>query len=155
MWSISIHPSIISTAYPLSGCRGAGANPSWHWERGGVHPGQVASPSLGWHIERNNHSHIHTYGHVRVSSSPACVWTVGGSQRHTEKNHTQSPHRKAPACIVMAQTTCNSHLSLIWIKQDGNKQPLIHNKNDLHAGKISFLSMQKFLRLFFFSVLCD
>ncbi len=32
----------------------AGANPSWHWVRGGVHPGQVASQSQ--HIETDKHA---------------------------------------------------------------------------------------------------
>ena len=38
-----------------SGRGGAGAYPSGHRAKGGVHPGQVASPSQG-HIETNNHT---------------------------------------------------------------------------------------------------
>jgi len=37
---------------PAIGSGGAGAYPSCHWARGGVHPGQLASPSQG-HIETN------------------------------------------------------------------------------------------------------
>lgn len=33
------HPSIILTAFPRKGLRGAGTSPSCHWVRGGVHPG--------------------------------------------------------------------------------------------------------------------
>ncbi len=47
LYLISIHPSIIYTAYPLEGRGGAGVDPSWHWASGGVHPGQVASLSQG------------------------------------------------------------------------------------------------------------
>ena len=45
-----------------SGCGGAGAYPSGHRERGGVHPGQVAGPSQG-HTETNetnNHTRSHS-----------------------------------------------------------------------------------------------
>ena len=61
---IKIHPSI-HFLYPLNppvGSRGAGAYPSGHRARGGVHPGQVASPSQG-HIETNetnNHTRSHS-----------------------------------------------------------------------------------------------
>ncbi len=46
----SIPPSIFYTAYPLEGREGAGTDPSWHWARGGVYPGQVASQSQDWHV---------------------------------------------------------------------------------------------------------
>ena len=53
------HPSIFYTRLIRpSGRGGAGAYPSGHRARGGVHPGQVASPSQG-HTETNktnNHS---------------------------------------------------------------------------------------------------
>lgn len=35
-----------STAYPLEGHGGTGANPSWHWAKSGVHPGQVPHTSF-------------------------------------------------------------------------------------------------------------
>ena len=61
---IKIHPSIFYTRLiRRSGCGGAGAYPGGHWARGGVHPGQVASPSQG-HTETNetnNHTHSHTH----------------------------------------------------------------------------------------------
>ena len=42
-----------------SGRGGAGVYPSGHRAKGGVHPGQVASPSQG-HIETNNHTCSHS-----------------------------------------------------------------------------------------------
>ena len=60
----SIHPSIFYTRLiSRSGRGGAGAYPSCHWAKGGVHPGQVASPSQG-HTEpneTNNHAHLHLH----------------------------------------------------------------------------------------------
>jgi len=62
---ISIHQRSIPSihfVYPFNpsvGSRGAGAYPSGHRARGGVHPGQVTSPSQG-HTETNetnNHTH--------------------------------------------------------------------------------------------------
>jgi len=54
----SIHPSIFYTRLiRRSGRRGAGAYPSGHRARGGVHPGQVASPSQG-HIETNETNNL-------------------------------------------------------------------------------------------------
>ena len=50
----SIHPFSIPSIR-RSGRGGAGAYPSVHRAKGGVHPGQVASPSQG-HIETNNHT---------------------------------------------------------------------------------------------------
>ncbi len=38
----------------LEGREGAGADPSWHWTRGGVHPGQVTSQSQGQSIIGTN-----------------------------------------------------------------------------------------------------
>ena len=59
--NLDIHPSIF--LYFLicrSGRGGAGAYPSGHRVKGGVHPGQVASPSQG-HIETNKtNTHTHT-----------------------------------------------------------------------------------------------
>lgn len=40
----NVHPSSIN-AYPFEGRRGAGADPRWHWARGGVHLEKVASLS--------------------------------------------------------------------------------------------------------------
>ena len=43
---ITLH-YIIYTAYPWIVVGAAGANPRWHWLRGGAKPGQVASVSQG------------------------------------------------------------------------------------------------------------
>ena len=52
----SFHPSIFYTRL----IRRSGRKGGWsgHRARGGVHPGQVASPSQG-HTEANNHTHSH------------------------------------------------------------------------------------------------
>ncbi len=63
--SRSIHPSIFYTAYPLQGSGDAGADLSWHWASGGVHPGQVASQSQCQNMETT--THIHIYGQFRVT----------------------------------------------------------------------------------------
>jgi len=63
----TIHPSI-HFLYPLNpwvGSRGGGAYPSGHRARGGVHPGQVASPSQG-HTETNEtNKHTHAQENFR------------------------------------------------------------------------------------------
>ena len=64
MIKIHVHPSIhfLYLLNPSVGSE-AGAYPSGHRARGGVHPGQVASPSQG-HTETNetnNHTHAHTH----------------------------------------------------------------------------------------------
>ena len=54
----NIHPSIFYTRLiRRSGREGAGAYPSGHRARGGIHPGQVASPSQG---HTTPHAHTHT-----------------------------------------------------------------------------------------------
>jgi len=62
---ILVKPTSIHFLYRLihrSGCGGAGAYPSGHRAKGGIHPGQVASSSQG-HIETNetnNHTRSHS-----------------------------------------------------------------------------------------------
>ena len=71
----TIHPSIFYTRLiRQSGRGGAGAYPSGHRARGGVHPGQVASPSQG--PTETNEINNHTRSH---------------------EENIQTPHRKAPA----------------------------------------------------------
>jgi len=55
----SIH--FLNPLNPIQGRGGAGAYPSCHWARGGVHPGQVTSPSQGHteSIETHNHARLH------------------------------------------------------------------------------------------------
>ncbi len=58
MKNMNVHPSIHHLyCLSLEGCGDAGSNSSWHWARGRVHSGQVASQSQGRHIETDNHSH--------------------------------------------------------------------------------------------------
>lgn len=54
------HSSIILTTIPLKGCGGARANPSCHWTKGRLQPGQVTSVSHWWHRETNNLSASHS-----------------------------------------------------------------------------------------------
>ena len=43
--------TVFTYTYPLKGHMCAGANPSWHWARGGVHPGQDPSVSTAlWYL---------------------------------------------------------------------------------------------------------
>jgi len=95
---LNINPSIFYTRLIWrSGHRGAGAYPSGHQARGGVHPAPVASPSQG-HTETNetnNHTRSHSllrtiYSHQLTY---ACFWMVGGSQStRREPTHTQGEH---------------------------------------------------------------
>jgi len=80
--SESESPSIIQTAYPSLGPRGARADPSWRWAKAGFT--LDGSPvHLRTQIETENHSCSHS--HLRTIQSPinltACLWTVGGSWR--------------------------------------------------------------------------
>ncbi len=97
------HPSI-HFLYHLSftGWRGAGADPSWLWARGRVHPGQVASQSQGRHIETDNysHTHIHTYGQFRVTNEPNLhvfwLWEEAGVPGENPHRHEERKPRPAP-----------------------------------------------------------
>jgi len=89
----SIHPSIFYTRLILrSGRGGAGAYPSGHWARGGVHPGQVASPSQG-HTETNetnNHTHAHSLLRTILESpiNLTCMFLDGGRKpEYPERTH--------------------------------------------------------------------
>lgn len=57
--------------------RGAGDYPGCLGLKAGLHPGHVASLSLG-HIQRqtNIHTHIHTYCQFRVANQSVCLWTA-------------------------------------------------------------------------------
>ena len=62
---------------------------------GGVHPGQIASPSQG-HTETNNHARSHSLLRT-ILESPiklTCMFLDGG--RKPEYPNMQTPHRKAP-----------------------------------------------------------
>ena len=81
---IQSNPSIFYTRLiRRSGRGGAGAYPSSHRARGGVHPGQVASPSQG-HTETNNHTHAHTCSHM-LTHAHTC------SHMLTPKGNLESP----------------------------------------------------------------
>lgn len=53
---ISIHPSIVWTAWSLWGSQGCRSLPQLPTSEGGVGPGDTASSSKGWHIQMNSHS---------------------------------------------------------------------------------------------------
>jgi len=75
-----VYPSI-HFLYRQSVGRVAGAYPSNHRAKGGVHPGQVASPSQG-HIETNE-----------TNKWVGIVWIVGGSRStRREPTHTRGEH---------------------------------------------------------------
>ena len=91
------HPSI-HFLYPLNlsvGSRGAGAYPSGHWARGGVHAGQVASPSQG-HTEKQDKQPC-----TLTVTPRMCFFTVGRSQRAS----IWDSNRKPFCCEVMVLTT--------------------------------------------------
>ena len=104
-WRVkSIHPSTFYTRLICrSGRGGAGAYPSGHRARGGVHPGQVTSPSQG-HTETNNHARSHS--HVTFLETPinlTCMFVDGGRKpEYSDPNllihgeNMQTPHWKAP-----------------------------------------------------------
>jgi len=74
---------------------GAGAYPSGHRARGGVHPGQVASPSQD-HTETNNHTRSHSLLRTILETLinlTCCFWMVGGSRStRREATHTWGEH---------------------------------------------------------------
>ena len=84
------HPSIFYThLFRRSGRGGAGTYPSGHRARGGVHPGQVASPSQG-HTETNNHTHSHSLLRTILDSpiNLTCMFLDGGSKpEYPERTH--------------------------------------------------------------------
>ena len=105
-----LYPSI-HFLYPLNpsvGSRGAGAYPSGHRARGGVHPGQVASPSQG-DTETNNQTRSHSLLRKKFYETPinrTCMFLDGGRKpeylerthaytRRTCKLHTERPQQGA------------------------------------------------------------
>ena len=64
-------PATIYTAYPLRVKGGTGADPRWHWERGWLHPGQVASTS---HTETTIHTHIYTFAEIEFPINLSCIY---------------------------------------------------------------------------------
>ena len=121
--SVFIHP--FST--PRSGRGGAGDYPSSHRAKGGVHPGQVASPSQG-HTEThetNNHAHSLLGTILESPINLTCMFLDGGRKPeyperthaytgrtcklHTERNSQDS--KQEPSCFeVTVLTTVQPHL---------------------------------------------
>ena len=94
------YPSI-HFLYPLNpsvGSRGAGAYPSGHRARGGVQPGQVASPSQG-HKETNNHTHSLLRTILESPINPTCVFLDGGRKpEYPERTHAYTVLTTTPPC---------------------------------------------------------
>jgi len=108
----SIHPSIFYTCliqFRVAG--GAGAYPSGHWVRGGVHPGLVASPSQG-HTETNE-THNNARSLLESPMNLTCMFLDGGKkQEYPERTHTYTGRTCKPSCceaMVLATTPpCSS-----------------------------------------------
>ena len=88
----SIHPFSIPV-----GSQGAGAYSSGHRARGGVHPGQVASPSQG-HTETNEtHNHTRSHSLLRtILETPIYLtglWEEAGVPTHTRGEHANSTQK--------------------------------------------------------------
>ena len=105
--SISTHPpSIFYTRLILrSGRAGAGAYPSSHRSRGGVHPGQVASPSQR-HTETNdtnNHTRSHSLQRQNFFKRDRLTFLDGGRKPEYPESfgethaytHTRGEHAKS------------------------------------------------------------
>ena len=83
---------------------------SCHWARGGVHPGQVASPLKMPHRDQQPHTHTLT---PRVNSeSPinlTCMFLTGGRKpEYPERTHTytgRTQNHELPYCEVTVLTT--------------------------------------------------
>ena len=116
-WKLVIaqHPSI-HFLYPLNptqGRRRAGAYPSCHWTRGGIHPGHVASPSQG-HTETNEHPSMLT-PRVKLESpvNLTCMFLCVGrkleylERPHIHKENVQTP-QKGPSREATVSTTTPS-----------------------------------------------
>lgn len=126
----NIHPVAIS-AYLLEGCRGAGADPSWHWVRG---------KGSSWTSRQSIttfHTHFHTYGQCRLTISPNLhvfglkeeTEAPGNPHRHRET--IQTPQGKAVmVCTVASQQDSSgfkpvgpawAFLTWVWhiIKKEG------------------------------------
>jgi len=86
----TIHPSIFYTRLiRWSGRWGAGAYPSSHRAKGGVHPGQVACPSQG-HTETNNHTQTHSLLRTILETpiNLTCMFLHSGRKpEYPEKTH--------------------------------------------------------------------
>ena len=115
----SIHPSIFYTRLICqSGRGGAGAYPSGHRARGGVHPGQVASPSQG-HTETNetnNHACSHSLLRAILETpiNLTCLFLDGGRKPEypeREPTHTRGEHanftQKGPSWVTAKYDTIN------------------------------------------------
>ena len=102
----SIHPSIHPSIFYTPLIHRAGAYPSGHWARGGVHPGQVASPSQG-HTETNetnNHTRSHSLLRTFLESqiNLTCMFLNGGRKReYPEGTHTYMGRKCKLAFIIM------------------------------------------------------
>ncbi len=104
----SIHPlSITLSLNRVVG--GAGADPSCHWASGGVHPGQIASLSQGWHIETGNHSHppFTPSGNLESPVNLACMsLDCGRKPEYPEKIHSYS-YTHTYLQLLMIQFLCS------------------------------------------------
>lgn len=109
MMMTELCPSIhhLSTVI-LAGRRRAGANPSWHWVKGGIQHGQ------GWHLELKHHTHSHSHisGQFKVTCSPNLIvfglWEEAGLPRGNPSRYwenIQTTLRKEctsvlPSCVI-------------------------------------------------------
>ncbi len=85
--------------------REAGANPSWHWARGGVHPGQVNSQSQGL-TYRDRHPltlRFTPMGNLESPFNLTCMsLDCGRKPDYPEKTHAGT-WRTVPTCFCQAR----------------------------------------------------
>jgi len=130
-----VHPFSIPALSNLVS-RGAGAYPSGHRARGGVHPGQVARPSQR-HTETNetnNHAHWHcTRDNLESPINLTCMLLDGGRKpEYLERTHAhmgrtcklQDSNQELSGCEATMLTTtltatplCSPLWSSVMVKQ--------------------------------------
>ena len=126
---LSIYPSIFYTRLIRRLCRrGAGAYPSGRRARGGVHPGQVASPSQG-HTETNETNTLTLAPRDNLESpiNITCMFLDGGRKpeypvrTHTYTGRTCKLHTERPRAGVEPGDDGANHNSKLCLKNYSNR----------------------------------
>lgn len=121
---------------PIKGHRGL--EPTQHalGRKAGKYPGEVASPSQGFHTDKHTHTHIDTYGRFTVLSSTDWhvfeLWEESRAQRgspHRHRESMQTPHRQDQACEFDLRSFCCEATLLTTDPHSwywGNKSLILH-----------------------------